>query len=371
MKIGIYGGSFDPVHNDHLSICLKFKNLLALDKVIVFPAYQSPFKSGHFTAGEHRKNMLEIAFKEYPFIEVSDFELKSEGKSYTYLTVEHLKESYSNNELYLLIGYDSLKGFLNWKRVDYLLASVTLVVADRGGCDFEEELRRFKKACGYTFIPMQNEGTVSSTYVREQLKLGICSQEFLPISVCDYIKSNSLYMADELYLKVQKRLKPSRLFHTAGVVATAVSYAKRLGENADNARIAALLHDIAKYEAATNYPECEIPVGAPESVKHQYIGAYIANKEFGIDNQDVLNAIRYHTTGRPDMSTLEKIVFIADLLEPSRRYGEVDYLRAEVERDFENGFKLCVKRLIEYLKISASDIFYLTTLTNEYYNSKK
>ncbi len=371
MKIGIYGGSFDPVHNDHLSICIKLKNELALDKMIVIPTYQSPFKNGHFTAGEHRKNMLELAFKDYSFIEVSDFELKREGISYTYLTVEYLKTLYPNDELYLLIGYDSLKGFLNWKRVDYLLKNVTLVVADRGGCDFEKELNLFKENCGYTFIPIQNKGTASSTYVREQLKLGIYSQEFLPVSVCDYIKNNALYTADEVYLKVQKRLKPSRLFHTAGVVSTAVSYAKKIGESIDNARIASLLHDIAKYEESQSYPECEIPFDAPESVKHQYLGAYVAKNEFAVDDENVLNAIRYHTTGRPGMSNLEKIVFTADLLEPSRNYEEVDYLRAEVEKDFEQGFRLCVKRLIEYLKRSASDIFYLTTLTNEYYNSKK
>ena len=70
------------------------------------------------------------------------------------------------------------------------------------------------------------------------------------------------------------------------------------------------------------------------------------------------------------MSLLEKIVFTADLLEPSRSYEEVDELRLAVEKDFEAGFKRCVERLIEHLKNSASDIFYLTTLTNEYYNKK-
>ena len=370
MKIGIYGGSFDPIHNDHVSICLKFKNELALDKVMVFPAYHSPFKKGHFTDGNHRKKMVELAFKDYPFVEVSDFELNSEGVSYTYLTVSFVKELYPDAELFLLIGYDSLKGFLNWKKVDYILSEVSLAVADRGGCDFLKQKTIFKNATGRDFFAIENPGTVSSTYVRELLKLGIYSQEFISQENCDYIKQNNLYAPDDFYLKVQSRLKYGRLFHTAGVVATATSYAKATGESVEKARIASLLHDIAKYERAEDYPECEIPADAPESVKHQYLGAYIAKKEFKIEDEDILNAIRYHTTGRPEMSLLEKIVFTADLLDPSRSYDEVDELRLAVEKDFEAGFKRCVERLIEHLKNSASDIFYLTTLTNEYYNKK-
>ena len=370
MKIGIYGGSFDPVHNDHVSICLKFKNELALDKVLVFPAYQSPFKKGHFTAGNHRKKMVELAFKDYPFIEVSDFELNSEGVSYTYLTISHVKDLYPNAQLYLLIGYDSLKGFLNWKNVDYILSNVKLAVADRGGCDFDEQKEVFKQTTGYDFYAIKNYGTVSSTHVRELLKLGVISNEVVSQAVCDYIKENDLYPANEFYLKIQSRLKPGRLLHTAGVASTAVSYAKKTGESVEKALVAGLLHDIAKYERAEDYPECEIPLDAPESVKHQYLGAYIAKNEFGIDDEDILNAIRYHTTGRPKMSLLEKIVFTADLLEPSRNYDEVDELRLAVESDFEKGFRRCVERLIAHLKISASDIFYLTTLTNEYYNKK-
>ena len=370
MKIGIYGGSFDPIHKDHVSICVKFKNMLALDKVIVFPAYQSPFKKGHFTDGLHRKNMAELAFKDYSFVEVSDYELNGKGISYTYLTIAHVKELYPDAELFLLIGYDSLKGFLNWKSVDYILSNVKLAVADRGGCDFDQQKRHFKEATGQEFYSIENFGIASSTYVRELLKLGVFSQEFLSQEVCDYIKKNNLYQGEELYLKIQQRLSSGRLLHTAGVAATAISYAKATGESVEKARIAALLHDIAKYESSQDYPECVIPDGAPESVKHQYLGAYIASKQFGITDEDVLNAIRYHTTGRPNMSLLEKIIFTADLLEPSRDYDEVERLRALVEKDFEAGFRHCVERLIVHLNKSTADVFYLTLLTNEYYNKK-
>ncbi len=368
MKIGIFGGSFDPVHNDHVEICKKFHNELALDKVIVLPAGQSPFKKGHGATAVERKKMLELAFDNCPFVEVSDFELLQEGKSYTYLTVEHFKAIYPNAQLFLLIGLDSLATFLTWKNPDRILANCSLAVISREGYDFEEEERKFKSATGKALFKLFHDGKASSTYVREQLKLKIYSTDYLPERVCDFLKDHGIYVGDGLYESVCKRLSSKRLFHTAGVAATAIGYAKKLGENVDNARIAALLHDIAKYERAENYPDLALPEKIPENVVHQYLSAHIAECELGIKDEDVLNAIRYHTTGRPEMSKLEKIVFVADLLEPSREYDEVDELRQIVGEDFERGFRRCVLRLLKYLERAGVEIFDLTLKTNEYYN---
>ena len=367
MRIGIFGGSFDPVHNDHVAICEKFHKQLNLDKVIVLPAGQSPLKKGHFVSATERKQMLELAFEDYPFAQIDDFEILAEGKSYTYLTVEHFKNIYPNDQLFLLIGLDSLATFLNWKNPHDILKNCQLAVISREGYDFEDELEKFKLATGKDVLAVQHNGKASSTYVREQLKLGVYSTEFLPEKVCEYIKLHNLYSGDNLYCEVAKRISGKRLMHTAGVVSTAIGYAKKLGENVDNARIAGLLHDIAKYENAQNYPDCLMPSNVPESVKHQYLGAHVA-RNLGITDEDVINAIKYHTTGRPQMSTLEKIVFIADLLEPSRSYDEVEELREIVNQDFEKGFRLCLSRLVKYLKKSEQIIFDLTFKANEYYN---
>ena len=102
MKIGLFGGSFDPVHNDHIAICQQFKNFLGLDKVVVMPTKLSPFKSSHATEGFHRKKMLELAFEDCPFVTVSDYELNNDSVSYTYLTVQKLKEDYQLKFPFLL-----------------------------------------------------------------------------------------------------------------------------------------------------------------------------------------------------------------------------------------------------------------------------
>lgn len=368
MKIGIFGGSFDPVHNDHVGIVKEFKKVVGLDKVIVVPTYLSPFKGGHATDGAHRKKMLHLAFKNLPYVLISDYELSREQKSYTYITVEHFKSLYPNDELYLLIGLDSLVTFLNWKNPQSILSCCTLCVAGREGYDLKNEESAFKEKSGLDIISFSYDGVISSTYVRELLKLGCSPIQFVDFTVCEYIKTNGLYKGDKLYSYLISALKPSRLFHTAGVVAQSISYAKKLGESVDKAHIAGLLHDVAKYEKAEDYPECAIDKDVPSSVKHQFLGAYIAQKKLGIKDEEILNAIKYHTTGRPNMGIIEKIVFVADLLEPSRNYEEVDYLRDMVNQDFESGFKLCVKRLLAYLNKSGDEIYYLTRETNEFYN---
>ena len=349
----------------------QFKNFLGLDKVVVMPTKLSPFKSSHVTDGFHRKKMLELAFEDCPFVTVSDYELNNDTVSYTYLTVQKLKEDYPECELYILMGLDSLASFLKWRNSGYILENAILTVAGRNGYDMRAERERFKKQTGAQIHTFEYDCKISSTYVRELLFLGCSPIDFLPNKVCNYIKENQLYCGNDLHLYLQTKLKPSRLFHTAGVASTAVGYAKKLGESVDNARIAGLLHDFAKYENAENYPDCEIPSDCPNSVKHQYLGAYIAQEKLKIDNSEVLNAIRYHTTGRPNMSTLEKIVFTADLLEPSRSYDEVDYLRKLVDSDFESGFRKCLERLIVYLQKGEEKIFALTISANEYYNLKK
>ena len=371
MKIGIFGGSFDPVHIDHVGICKKFKEKLNLDKVIVLPARQSPFKKGYGASGEHRKKMLEIAFEGCEYVEVSDFELNGETTSYTFITVTHFKNLYPNAQLYMLIGLDSLANFLTWKNPEIILQNCDLAVAGREGYDLTAEEVKFEKQTGKNLFTFEYNGIASSTCIREHLKLNLFPSKMMDEKVYEYIKNNELYKGDEVYSFVASKLKESRLYHTAGVVSLAISYAKKLGVSADNARIAGLLHDVAKYENAKNYPNCEIPLTAPESVKHQYLGAYIAENELGIKNEEILNAIKYHTTGRPNMGIIEKIVFVADLLEPSRTYEEAPYLRNAVNENFEEGFKLCVARLNSYLKRTGGDIFYLTEKANEYYNLKK
>ncbi len=368
MRIGIFGGSFDPIHNDHYEICTKFKNSLNLDRVIVLPTHLSPFKSEFLSSPKMRKEMVEIAFSALDYVTVSDFEINSAQPSYTYKTIEWVKSQNQNAELFLLIGVDSLVNFLKWKNVEYILNNVTLTVMGRNGYNLNAEVEKFKKATNKPIFSFDFNGKISSTFVRELLKLGVMPNEYLNCKVIDYIKENNLYKGNEYYKYVANELKESRLIHTAGVIVLAEKYAKRMGEKVEKAKLAALLHDVAKYKKREDFLCVNIPQSAPESIVHQYIGAHIAKNTLNIQDENVINAIAYHSTGRPNMSTLEKIIFLADLLEEGRTYDEVVQLRLAVEKDFEKGFKLCIERLIQHVTNSGEQLFELTALANEYYN---
>ncbi|MBP5177395.1 MAG: bis(5'-nucleosyl)-tetraphosphatase (symmetrical) YqeK, partial [Clostridia bacterium] len=145
-------------------------------------------------------------------------------------------------------------------------------------------------------------------------------------------------------------------------------YAKRQKADESAAFTAAMLHDAAKYLDEKDFGYF-IPTDVPEPVKHQFLGAYIAQSVLDVGDKDVINAIRYHTTGRPAMSTLEKIIFLADLLEQGRTFPEVDELRKAVDDDFERGFKLCVSRLYDYLSASGQPVYYLTKQAKDYYEN--
>ena len=151
----------------------------------------------------------------------------------------------------------------------------------------------------------------------------------------------------------------------------AKTYAKRLGEDVNKAVKAAMLHDVAKYLDYKNYPDFSLPDGVVENVIHQYLGAFVAEKVLGITDEDLLNAIRFHTTGRIGMSRLEMIILIADLLEDGRDYDEAPILRKAVDKDFFEGFKLCVKRLIAYLLKSETPIYHLTLDCYNYYKNRE
>ncbi len=116
MKIAIYGGAFNPVHNEHINIARAAITQLGLDKIIVVPTAISPHKKGCMTArGKDRLQLCRLAFCGLPEVEVSDYELKRGGISYSYVTCRHFKKLYKDDELYFILGADMLQSFRFWK----------------------------------------------------------------------------------------------------------------------------------------------------------------------------------------------------------------------------------------------------------------
>ena len=126
-------------------------------------------------------------------------------------------------------------------------------------------------------------------------------------------------------------------------------------------RIAATLHDCAKYDDYKAYADFKLPKDVPPPVVHAFLGAFVAEKVLGVTDKEILDAIRYHTSGKAEMSTLSKLIFVADMIEKGRNYVGVEELRAEYEKDFESCFRQCLKEEVAHL-INKKEYIYAETL---------
>lgn len=376
MNVAIWGGSFDPIHAEHVNIAVAAAEKLNADKVIVVPAFVPPHKQGKNMAdARDRLEMARLAFAGRRNCEVSAYEINAGGTSYTYKTLEYFRSRYPDAHFYLLVGADMLKDFYSWKNPEQILENADLAVCSREGekLNFKAEQIRFFAKFKKTFKVLGYEGRdISSTKVRVLCAFGEDLKPYLASDVIDYIEANELYRVP--YVKDALRyLKPVRRKHSLRVALMAVSVAAKYKLAESTVVQAAALHDAAKNMeiSAPELQGCAIPNNVPSPVVHQYTGAYLAEKRFGVEDEDVLNAIRYHTSARPNMSVLEKIIFLADMLEQGRSFPHVEELREWFYKDLNECMYRSLKHQIRYLKKSGGEIYPLTLHAYEYYKENR
>lgn len=369
-RIGLFGGTFNPVHVEHVNVIKNAIEEFNLDKILIIPSKIPPHKDVVPVSGEHRKRMLELATREILKAEVDDFELNRDGKSYTYITVEHYARVFKGDKLFLFIGEDMLLDFKTWKNPDLIMDKVELVAFLRDGfnADLQKEREYFLKAFGKSFIKASFTGEkVSSTLIRTRAALGLPIKNVDDL-IEDYIKKNSLYAGDKYTKFLKKNLTEKRLVHTASVVETAVRKARETGISESKIVLAALLHDCAKYLDVKDFKDFKIDSNVPEKVVHAFLGEHVARTVLGVEDEEVLDAIKFHTTAKPNMSTLAKLIFVADMVEEGRNYEGVSGLRELFKGDLDFCFKECLKEEMIHLQKRGGDIYYLTTQANQYYN---
>ena len=376
MRIGIFGGSFDPIHSEHISLARQAVADLSLDRLFVMPAANPPHKPWKtLTADEDRLAMSRLAFENDERILVSDYELSQGGVSYTYLTVEHFRAEYPTAELFFLMGTDMLRNFPLWKNPERILENCTLAVcarAEESGWA-QAELIAFRSRYGKDFAVLSYEGKdVSSTQIRVLTGAGIDLTEYTAKKVSDYIREKGLYKAvggvGSLALQ-----KPSRAAHSVRVAMLAARRANGLKIDEGKAIQAALLHDCAK-NLPMNSPLLDgfvPPESCPPAVMHQYAGEYVARTHLGVTDIEVLSAIACHTSGKPQMSTLDKLIFLADLVEDERAYDGVERLRRLFWEDVDECLVTSLQETVEYLLRSGQPIYEKTIKAKEYYEKEK
>lgn len=380
MKIGIFGGSFDPVHSEHVRLAEEAVKSLGLDKIFIMPAFAPPHKRGKtLSPATHRLKMCENAFSHLPQAVISDYEIASGGTSYTYLTCQYFKDQFKDAELFWLVGTDMLRDFPTWKNPLKILETVKLAVCARAetGEWLAKERELFFQKFGYDFAVVPYNGKdVSSTEIRVLAGAGMRITDFVGETNADYIEKNGLYFIagakEALSLEMEKRRA-----HSIRVALTAARKAPALSIPEEEAVCAALFHDCAK-NLTPSSPllegfVCKKEWGQiPDSVWHQFAGAYVAEHTFGVKNQEILNAIRYHTSGRAGMSELEKLIFLADMVEDGRCYDGVENLRGlfwekKGEGALDECLKTALKETIAHLQGKGAEIYPLTLQAYEYY----
>ena len=374
-RIGIYGGTFNPPHAGHFCGAEYAMEQLRLDRLLMIPAHTAPHKAGTQVTPQQRLQMVKLGLGDRTDIVVSDLEIARGGISYTADTVELVASQHPGAQLYLIMGTDMLACFDTWHDPQRILQHATLAVlyrGDKGELDTIEEVMPKLAAMGAKVELLQNPVIpISSTDMRRLLAFR-CASDFLPQPVEEYILRNGLYDSWKNYrhLPIEKLqevvvslLKPNRVAHVLGCRQTAVELAKLYGVDETDAARAALLHDITK--ALGGYLQLtmcrsygtildKFSLKYPKTL-HALTGSLVAERIFG-ENQAVVDAIRCHTTGKADMNLLEKIIYVADYVEPNRDFPGVEELRALAYTDITKALKLGLQNTLNLLHRQGSEV---------------
>ncbi|MBR3502898.1 MAG: nicotinate-nucleotide adenylyltransferase [Clostridia bacterium] len=367
IKLGLMGGTFNPIHNGHLMCARIALEALDLDEVLFLPDGEPPHKAGDSLAsGVSRLNMTALAVWGQPRFACSDMEITRAGTTYTVDTLTELKKARPDAALYYIIGSDTLYQIVNWRRARDVarLCSLIVIPRPRNQEDMDalrRQAERLKETLGFDIHLAPESGPdLSSTAIRALAAEGGATGDYTPQPVADYIAQHGLYGAPphQMTCQLSRTLSPHRLSHTLSVAETAVFLAARFGENPCQAHLAGMLHDCAKGLDAPTLLQLirsggisadEVELSMP-ALLHAPAGAALARQQYHVTDAAVLSAIRWHTTGRKNMTRLEKIIYLADMIEPERAdFPGLTDIRAEAMVDLDKAVAMAAARSAEYV----------------------
>jgi nicotinate-nucleotide adenylyltransferase len=359
MKIGVFGGTFNPPHKGHVRLANTAAEMLGLDKMIIIPSCIPPHKiPGSLARGEDRLEMCRLAFCKDSRFEISSMELDRGDKSYTVDTLNELKKMYPDDEIYFIIGSDMLETFTQWYRWEEILSLCFLCAASRKN-GFVPDLSVYTEEQRKKIIFLEIEPfEVSSTQVRTELVKNEESS-LIPREVLEYINKNNLYDdgLKEYRKLICEKLDDARIFHSECVSESAAALAEKYGADAEKARLAGLLHDVMKNATEEEHFEYIRKAGyelnevdkTNRKVWHQKSGAAFLKVNGIVTDEEILSAVAWHTTGRAGMSLLEKIVYIADFISADRNYKDVGVVRKLAAQSLEEAILYTAEYTIKKL----------------------
>ena len=352
MKIGILGGTFNPIHKGHMNMANYIKKSLNFDKVILMPTNIPPHKAAeNLVDGVDRFNMCKLAAYNHDGIEVCDMELRRNGQSFTVDTLDKLKKTNPDDQFYLIMGSDMFLSFDMWYRFEDIIKMAYLCVFSRTDEDvagLKNQKKSLENLGAKVLIQDAPILEMSSTEIREKIFRKQDISVYLDENVSKYIDVLQLYSGQidpkiALYERVIKEnLSKSRYIHSKNVAKESVRLGIIYGANLNNAYISGLLHDVCKEKsdayALQIFADSDIIFSGntkhQKALWHSILGAAFVQNNLLIDDKDIINAIRYHTTARKGMSVLEETVYIADLTSFERDYDDLEDVRklADISR---------------------------------------
>lgn len=373
-RIGIFGGSFNPPHLGHLLAAHEMQKILNLDKVILIPAGIPPHKqlAEDSPNNEMRLALTKTIIENEPGLEVSDIELIRDGASYTADTLLELHKIYPDDELYLLMGTDMFLSFHTWSRPELIssLAYICLALRETPTkkvlAEIEKQANYIRENYNSRVIRIFNDYLeMSSTLIRRMISFQ-CAETYLKPKEYDLIIQNQLYSCginlknlsfDELCIRSLSLHKENRRPHVIGCSETARALAKLWGADPVLAERAGILHDITKaLDKSAHLALCKKygiqlrPFEVEnEKLLHSKSGAAVALNVFG-ECQEIADAIYWHTTGKANMTLLEKIIYLADYMEPNRNFEGVEVLRKYAWSDIDRAMLLAFEMSVDILE---------------------
>lgn len=367
VRLGLMGGTFDPIHIGHLRVAEEMRLELGLDAVLFIPTGNPVFKRDQdVTDGRLRLEMCRLAVEGNPHFDVSAIEVERAGDTFTVDTLRTLRSHYPENvQLFFITGSDSAATVGKWRDVSEIAELASLAVAaGRPGSKSADELREIILAAAPFDLHIVKASIleVSSSSLRVALQSGEPCRYFIPEAIRAFINAHGLYCDDgandshgmrdsrdpsdplsKEFFKARKaelrnRVGAKRFEHSLNVSDTCVQLAKHYDVDVKKARIAGLLHDWDKglddseararvYELGMADEVDPYVVQCMPRVLHGITAARALNIEFPQIPADVLQAISRHTTAAVDMSPLDMVLYIADAIEPGRQFGRIDELR--------------------------------------------
>lgn len=319
-RIGLFGGSFDPVHMGHVELAKKVLKDVNLDELWFIPAFDQPFKDNHAESFKNRSKLLKIAIEPYRKLKVCEIEASLSTPSYTYNTVKKIQKLNPGNNYFWIIGDDQLSSLDKWYRIDDLLEMIQFIVVNRNDIEVDSK-----------FIYVDFNHPASSSEVRSG------NFNYLTKAVAEKIYQEQLYFP----VILTNNLSEKRSLHVLRCLDVAFEIGAYYNVNNTDLYKAVILHDITKELSKDRelaimkkyYPQ---HLNKNPKIYHQYTAGYIAKQKFRINNQKIIKAISSHTTG-DDRSLLGMLTYVADKLERGRHYEVERYIKI-CKRNLYKGF---------------------------------